>query len=332
MRSGRQARWIGGASAIGLLCACNGLLGLDFDPADPTALPGADAAPDAVETPGTVNDGGGTTLVDAGTPDAPEGYDPAWTRWQVSGAFPAANTTARDGMVEDSETGLVWAQAPLDTAVTFAEAPAKCAAHRLGGFSDWRVPTRIELLSLVAYEFSPATTADLELPLAEMWSVSASALDATRGWYVFFTTGTANTKRKEEAIRVRCVRAGKRSANGPAHRFAIGAGTVFDKVTNLTWQADTTASGSLAQATQHCAKLTVNGTGGFRVPEIHELHSIVDERRSDPALDPAFTDGSLTWAATSKKNDPGYGWTIDFYDGHTLAYAQGQTARVRCVK
>jgi hypothetical protein len=322
------------ALALGLLCACNGLLGLDFDAVERPAAPDEDAMPE---------DGGASveaaSAADAGarpdassSPDAPEGYDPAWTRWQVSGAFPAANTTARDGMVEDSETGLVWAQAPLPTAVTFPDAEAACAAHTLGGFTDWRVPTRIELLSLVAYDFAPPITADLELPLGEGWSSSRSAGDATRAWYVFFSSGASNTRVTSDALRVRCVRAGKRTPSGPAYRFATGFGTVFDKVTNLTWQAGSTGAGSRAQATQHCAMLSINGTSGFRVPEIHELHSIVDERRAGPALDPAFGEGAITWSATSKKNDAGYGWTIDFYDGHTLAYDATKTAAFRCVK
>lgn len=62
------------------------------------------------------------------------------------------------------------------------------------GFTDWRLPTRNELLSIVDYgrtnppvdpEYFPGT------PVAEFWTVSPYATGADRSWEIYFSTGIA---------------------------------------------------------------------------------------------------------------------------------------------
>ena len=62
-----------------------------------------------------------------------------------------------DGTVTDLNTGLMWQQDPGDK-VTWDAAVAGAAAFRLGGYTDWRLPTIKELYSLI--DFSGVTGFD----------------------------------------------------------------------------------------------------------------------------------------------------------------------------
>lgn len=314
--------------------SCSALLGLDFEPRDGDLADGGAAdAPEADAASGSAPDAGDAQASSAPDAGVPPAFDRAWSRWKVSPPFPLEQTTARDGIVSDDVTALVWAQDPLPDVMAWAEAPAACQALRLGGFTDWRVPTRIELLSLVNPARTPATSADLGLPLAETWSGSRAAGDPSRAWWVAFTQGAVSMRPVTDALKVRCVRRGHVITNAPPLRFTSRSGVIRDAVTGLAWQAAPTKTGTLAEASAHCASVTLDGETGFRVAEIHELLSIVDEQRRNPALDPMFASLGLTWSKTLRAAavDP-LAWTIDEVDGHMVSRGTGELASARCVR
>ena len=52
--------------------------------------------------------------------------------------------------MRDTETGLVWEKSPTTTAVLWGVAThSSCADHAIGGRKGWRLPSQIELASLV---------------------------------------------------------------------------------------------------------------------------------------------------------------------------------------
>ena len=81
-------------------------------------------------------------------------------------------------------------------------------------------------------------------------------------------------------------------------------GTVFDTIGGRTWQRDALASGAMgwSQAVKYCAGLQLDG-GGWRLPDIVELLSLVDRRKQKPAIDTdAFPGTPLegVWSATKR--------------------------------
>ena len=56
-------------------------------------------------------------------------------------------TSNKDGVITDNKTGLQWAPDP-GQAMTWSQATQYAQNLRLGGFSDWRLPTRVELREL----------------------------------------------------------------------------------------------------------------------------------------------------------------------------------------
>ncbi len=80
--------------------------------------------------------------------------NPSWAEWPMpttSGPF----TDNGDGTVTDDTTQLVWQQS-LNNTSTQSAAVATCATLSLGGYTDWRLPSVVELLSI----FDPT----LEMP------------------------------------------------------------------------------------------------------------------------------------------------------------------------
>lgn len=63
---------------------------------------------------------------------------------------PAAYKANGDGTVTDQVTGLTW-QADMGAKMTLEQAQTKASASRLGGHSDWRLPSLKELYSLINF-------------------------------------------------------------------------------------------------------------------------------------------------------------------------------------
>ncbi len=55
----------------------------------------------------------------------------------------------RDGTISDSRTGLIWQQAENAEEMNYDDAVAFCEGLRLAGHSNWRLPNKEELATLV---------------------------------------------------------------------------------------------------------------------------------------------------------------------------------------
>ena len=101
--------------------------------------------------------------------------DRNWTAWTPIDQ----SSFGSDGpSIQDHTTGLVWATT-LSGPLAHPEAAPYCAALAEGGHSDWRLPTRAELLSLVDYaEASPAIDGDFFplTPTMSEWTATALAV------------------------------------------------------------------------------------------------------------------------------------------------------------
>ncbi len=213
-------------------------------------------------------------------------------------------------------------------------AAAYCAALRLGGFSDWRLPSRIEVWSIQDFtHFNPA--------LDPAFSTIGSGADrpapwtSTPGHGQFLYGGSFYTSQGVQSVEsvsgfesapsttVRCVRG---STAQPDPHYTIGGGTVFDHGTQLTWEQDYDAIPSLPNGVaNYCASLGLAG-GGWRGTERHAGSSsrssttCSSNRRSTrrSSTYPASGTGRLVfwssspWAATPQFDESVY---VDFHDG-----------------
>jgi len=131
---------------------------------------------------------------------------------QYAGPQPAYRDNG-DGTVTDLNTGLMWQQSDDGTTRTWQEACDYCDGLALpsGGYSDWRLPDRRELMSIVLYgQYNPSisTTYFPDCRSSIYWSSSTIADYPDYAWHVFFDYGYVYSFSKTYHYYVRCVRGG----------------------------------------------------------------------------------------------------------------------------
>jgi hypothetical protein len=128
-----------------------------------------------------------------------------------------------DGTVSDTGTGLMWKQCAeglsgagctSGSAATFTWQGAlrRAADTDYAGQTDWRLPNKNELESLVERRcYNPAINVAYlpNTPSAPFWSSSPSVSHADRAWSVYFSNGYVTFYPKGYAFYVRLVRAGQ---------------------------------------------------------------------------------------------------------------------------
>jgi hypothetical protein len=113
---------------------------------------------------------------------------------------------------------------------------------------------------------------------------------------------------------------------------------VFDTVTGLTWQ-QMVGSGGYGQsaAITNCSSnpLGLPGTG-WRLPNVRELQSIVDESQTSvPAIDSSAFPGTPNndyWTSSTYAPIAGQAWYVAFGDGVAYGDDMNLNKGVRCVR
>jgi hypothetical protein len=258
-----------------------------------------------------------------------------------------------DGTVTDNATGLVWEQTPDGTTYALSGARGHCEGLSLGGRDDWRLPSVLELQSIVDYRVSsPAldTTVFLGLPKnasSNTWSSTPMVGDTEFARMVDFDTGTSLEIDPEATALVRCVRGVAGGAAAPG-KYSVDNGTVHDASTKLTWQQgvspdETLTWGSpntVGTAQHYCSTLDLNG-GGWRLPTLNELETLVDytapvNSRAQATIDiasfPNTPPFAWFWSATPLASDPSQAWDVEFGSGSNGWAGMSFPFYVRCVR
>jgi hypothetical protein len=244
----------------------------------------------------------------------------------------ASYTNNGDGTVTDNVTGLVWEGSADATTYTQADAEQHCQA-KAGG---WRLPTRIELVSLIDFTIaSPGPTINgAAFPNATadpFWTSSSSAATTDYGWNVTFYIGDANLGYNKGASKVRCVR-GTPKCYSTRFETQAEAGEVHDNATGLTWQLTVDPSSrTWDDAKSYCAALGAS----WRLPSVNELQTIVDDTKSAPSIDSNIfpqTPAEVFWTSSAFVGAPGNAWFVAFSLGTASLDDVTSLSRVRCVR
>ena len=111
---------------------------------------------------------------------------------QHAGPQPAFQDNG-DGTVTDFNTGLMWQQKRTIGKTYWSSACDYCDELSLADHSDWRLPTRSELISIVDYGYQsslPAIDQKYFPGISDRyWSSSGFTYDLGDAWYVDFSTG-----------------------------------------------------------------------------------------------------------------------------------------------
>ncbi len=111
---------------------------------------------------------------------------------------------------------------------------------------------------------------------------------------------------------------------------------VQDTTTCLEWQDNIDVNNtriSWQKAIDYCEALTLDG-GKWRLPNINELHSIVDRNRYNPAIKSSFKYVILSdyWSSTTNASTIDGAWYMNFGNGLDYWSDKNRENYVRCVR
>jgi hypothetical protein len=253
----------------------------------------------------------------------------------------------------DRLTGLIWEKQPIGFEMSWEDALGYCNTLRLGGYKDWRLPNRRELLSLVHVgEGFPVNWFNSQgfIGLQEdyYWSSTTYSSDTNDAWYVNFFFGEVEKFDKSFGCDVLAVRRPPSETvvdviiTGQTKKFSNGDdgdqqentfwsksqfkdngnGTLTDKLTGLIWEKKPSDKKMYFQESlTYCDTLTTGGFSDWRLPTRIELESLVNAGKNSPAewLNSQGFSGlqaDYFWSATPYALWPSsWAWYVDFYNG-----------------
>ena len=264
---------------------------------------------------------------------------------------PMSYDTSTPGVVLDNVTGLAWEQTISANMYEQAGAATYCRDNRLGGWSDWRLPTVLELGTLndvsqaqLDQKLNPAAFPNTPHEFTRVsWFQTSTPVagEPTKSWYVNFQNGN-NFIDASGAGRVRCVRVQKVSAPrcyAPGSRFVAsttgGITTKLDLATGLVWQQGVAPQVMVwGDAVSYCTGLA----GGFRLPSVTEMQTLVDYtvRSPGPAMDtvafPLTTpSGYYYWTSSPLSGVPTSAYLMDYTTGSVSWNGRNANYLARCV-
>jgi hypothetical protein len=261
--------------------------------------------------------------------------------------------SANGNTVTDHVTGLMWQKEDDGTTYNWYEASGTydtvynpdstsyCDSLSLGGYADWRLPDRRELVSLFSLKNDYPYIDTLYFPQTGGYLYGDGIYwtydNVTLGWGVNFGIGIISSGYgKDNGGFVRCVRGAPWGVNDFVDN---GNGTVTDNMSGLVWQqADDGVARKWEDALAYCENLSLAESTDWRTPDIKELESIVDITAFNPSINATFfstTSSDIYWSSSTTLAPADYtAFGADFYSGYIGANYIKSTSyeHVRCVR
>jgi hypothetical protein len=142
--------------------------------------------------------------------------DPSWAEWpipnsQADVAAGAPNlesyTDNGDGAVIDNITGLMWQQAVPEATYNWNFAVFYCKNLTLAGHSDWRLPSLIELASIIDFASPSLVNDTLGSASTMFWTSTLLGPQSSSMWGIGFSQASMiGYMSGSNSYSVRCVR------------------------------------------------------------------------------------------------------------------------------
>lgn len=264
---------------------------------------------------------------------------------QYNGVTPSYDNNS-DGTVTDLNTGLMWQQS-VSEKMTWDEAMAGAEACTIGGYTDWRAPTIKELYSLILFsgtdpsgpnpvnlipfidtdyfefEYGDTLSGD-RLIDAQYWSSTQYMGLTMNGDSTTFGVNFADGRIKgypnepvgppgQQFYMTSFVRYVRGNSYGENQFADNNDDTITDLSTGLMWQQSDDGTGrNWQEALDYSENLSQAGHDDWRLPNAHELQSLLDYTRSiqetgSPAINSIFDCTQITDEGGSANY--GFYWT-----------------------
>ncbi len=118
--------------------------------------------------------------------------------------------------------------------------------------------------------------------------------------------------------------------------YTKSGNTVTDSVTGLQWQDDAVGTTTTWQgAIDRCEALTLDTYSDWRLPNLNELTSIVDDTKFNPSIDTTVFTNAVSngyWSSTTLASNSSLAWSIYFDYGSQSGNGKIGSYYVRCVR
>jgi len=118
--------------------------------------------------------------------------------------------------------------------------------------------------------------------------------------------------------------------------FSKNGNIVTDSITGLHWQDDAVGSAMIwTRAIDYCENLTLDTYSDWRLPNLKELTSIMNDTKVSPSIDTSvfqYTVSDIYWSSTTYSGNSSYAWLVRFVDGYQSYYDKTYKSYVRCVR
>ena len=235
-----------------------------------------------------------------------------------------------DDTITDMNTGLTW------TKKVYGKMPYSQAddSFTLAGHSDWRLPSIKELYTLIDFDGKTGQSAETNTPyINSLFEIEYGETRHIDGqlWSSTQYVGTIMTNPTNCIFglnlidgRIKCyeierpngdinemyVRYVRGNTKVGVNSFSLADSIVKDAATGLEWMENDSGSAmNWPAALDYCEQATYGGYSDWRLPDAHELQSIVDYTRSpsttnSPAIDAVFQSTMIK----NEANDDDFGW------------------------
>ena len=210
-----------------------------------------------------------------------------------------------------------------DTATTY------CSSLTLGGYSDWSIPTRSELESILDYSGSyPAIYPIFKnTKMSHYWSSTLSGFttgvssnNGTSSKITSIYGGVWIDSRKSYSNYIRCVRNTQATPNNTS---------------SLTWEKDTSADRkNFEEAVGYCNSLTLKGNSEWRLPSINELAVLIDDKTEGIQILNSFGKSypNQYWSSSTEVRSPERALLVSFGNGYINSNTKTSELYVKCVR
>ena len=241
----------------------------------------------------------------------------------VPKSFSIVERVSGQKIVVDNNTGLEWQQNLPETQYTWEDAINYCNNLNYGGHENgWRVPTPLELLSIVDANLHHivAVNDTYFQYLQKLWSSKEYKADTDFAYGVAYQShGLLSIyTRKTNPLYVMCVH-GREIPRASFSTLTAETGEVLVKDSNngLMWQKNHVEEKTWKEALKYCEDSTFAGFTDWRLPNKNELASLIDYDKSVPPYSefPDIPNGEI-WSSSSSY-EPYY---YDYYSNYPYAW------------
>jgi len=107
---------------------------------------------------------------------------------------------------------------------------------------------------------------------------------------------------------------------------------VKDTETGLEWTKEYATNKTWQQALDYCETLNYGDYSDWRLPNIEELKTLIDDTIYSPASTFPGMPSSLFWSSSSYVGNTVNAWNVYFYNGYVSRYDKAGNYYARCVR